>query len=553
MSTPSPAFDGARTDVAPGKLTMNPVVPADRDTFARALARLTVNQLRDRITRLEIAPDERSRTIERQVVWNLTRRLDQALDAMVPDSEHDELVAQRDDLIERLHASDIAKTNTPSPLAGLEPAFPEHDWVQLPSPSSTSETPIDLVPRPESDDWPRSPEPQTNARSVAIEHLAGSIGGMTTPLHSLDERRVRARDAIDSWQFRMNNWIVKESDWLASNHALFESTTAGSPGLANGAELIRDVVGNLYGNGLTKTFEKRISNGAKHLAKAAGAMVGTALAPGAGTAIGFVIGVFIETAISQFMIAEPSMDIAAERRKIGEQVVATHRRFDRVRNVSIAALQAMHGLLRSRVLAEDTQDGVRAFEVWARDEAAHVPAPNKDDDTSLATSLLKRWTQERAESPTRAHDGTSQAQWEAARDTAFGKKGLRDQPDLFVHQLRDRLQRVGGRADEVERLIRSRIALDDDMSRPSTARAEINRARHHDIPFNLWVEDLDAFCRRFRQPHEPFKDSFDSGKLFVLAWPQLDTSDGSCFLKSTYYGFRQFTNDQWWDSEWGAE
>jgi hypothetical protein len=314
-------------------------------------------------------------------------------------------------------------------------------------------------------------------------------------LEKLDAWRVKASvvaDAVATWQ--MGNWI----DYI--------KRTSLNPRLSLADGQLASIASNAVGNAITFLGEKRIEIVSKVIAgesaRLIGAAIGTAIEPGGGTAIGFVIGVVIESAASWAFenitgksdVDESAADAAMRTGGlIADQLAA----LAALTQESRAQTEAMVTTIKGTVRDAATQDDVDRIAAWAEREIAQTPEPKAVDDRSMADELLQIWVLEHGASPWSAQDDTSETQWQqAVEHLTPGGAPIESQPKMFAFQTRAEWTKAG-----LEHAAQSEAMMAEANEQAAAGRssagagATMVQNRFHNKTYELPVKDPEAFAR----------------------------------------------------------
>jgi hypothetical protein len=212
------------------------------------------------------------------------------------------------------------------------------------------------------------------------------------------------------------------------------------------------VISNAIGNFLTAVGENLIKKGS---AAAAGALVGTAMAPGVGTVIGFIVGVLVETVVGELYSwltgGKKEKDRAAAEAafRAGDLIQKQHNAFTDNAEASKAEVRATSTVWQEKVKSATTTSEVTAVEKAATDEAKATNKPVPKDNLALAEQMMRDWVLQHAGDEDDENAETSEAQYEKTKQRVGMEGELKNQPDLFVHQSEYHLRAMGWSEDQI--------------------------------------------------------------------------------------------------------
>jgi Domain of unknown function (DUF4157) len=314
-------------------------------------------------------------------------------------------------------------------------------------------------------------------------------------LEKLDAWRVKASvvaDAVATWQ--MGNWI----DYI--------KRTSLNPRLSLADGQLASIASNAVGNAITLFGEEQIEVVSKVVAgesaRLIGAAIGTAVEPGGGTAIGFVIGVVIEWAASwafENITGKSDVDESAAAAAMGtggliaDQLAA----LAALTQESRAETEALVSTIKGNVRDAATQDDVDRIAAWAEREIAQTPEPKAVDDRSMANELLQIWVLEHGASPSSAQPNTSETQWQqAVQHLSPGGAPLEGQPAMFAFQTRAEWTKAGlEHAAPSEAMMAKANELAAASEGGEAPGATMVQTYFHDKTYTLPVKDPVAFAR----------------------------------------------------------
>ncbi|GAA4609868.1 hypothetical protein BJY16_007548 [Actinoplanes octamycinicus] len=426
---------------------------------------------------------------------------------------------------------------------------------------------------------------QRSVGNTAALRLA-TEGARREPTEAAGPRGVdrrRAADALAAWQEVTEDLIIANQAWLTSNAVEYLNFTSNDPRLSWSDSQAAAVLNNFLGNLATGVGGKSIEK--VSLALVSGA-AGAALGP-EGAAVAFLIGLFIESAISAiFEAVTRKTDVAearlAARQLLSEQTQERLGALGRAADEARAAVRRTAADLRERLASATTQDEVDRIQWWLLHQQDLMPPRPSADDHALATRMIHDWVLEHASTEEQARPDTDQAEWERARDRAgfatFGSGDFDNQPEIFAYQTRAHWREMGLNGDEhLERffgeLAGERRAIDTqvaeyaatparfaDPSGPVVRRRvpwEINEfagsriaaAARRMLRFGgvligagylLRVREVDTFIDACRdQLDEVLGEdgwaAIRAGRARVVCWIELTVRDGSCFADYWHY------------------
>ena len=188
-------------------------------------------------------------------------------------------------------------------------------------------------------------------------------------------------------------------------------------------------ISNAFGNlasGLAEQGGKKLSTMSM---KALAALIGTELAPGAGTVVEFLIGVAIEQAASMIhdVTTGKGGDGEAELRgalRAGAAIQAKTAELDAQTALAIQRQFEAFSAIQERLLASCAQAEVDSIRDQAVHESRLAKKPLPNGDRSLSERMLADWVLEHAGDEEDAVDDTGESAWESARDRIYGPRDL---------------------------------------------------------------------------------------------------------------------------------
>ncbi|MBW4448476.1 MAG: DUF4157 domain-containing protein [Spirirestis rafaelensis WJT71-NPBG6] len=299
-------------------------------------------------------------------------------------------------------------------------------------------------------------------RGIQQQNEGESIQRQSTAITSnktLD--KTEAQTKLVEWQEAAINFIDANREYLSQNWGDFLSATSSNPRLSFSPLEFNDIMSNSLGNLITELGQDGIKKAGSVAAKfilleeiaAVGAAAGTVVLPGAGTVIGFAIGVLIETVAGEVYKAyqtakgEAEEDVAAAQasrltgKMILEHLGSLTKEAAKARGELQASFKSGLEALNKATTKEDI-DKIRDWAIYEKDH--YLKLPNLED-RSLYKSLLHDWVLEHAGDEEDADKSTSEAQWENAREEVFGKSNsdLDNHPEIFAYQTRGHWNAVG--------------------------------------------------------------------------------------------------------------
>jgi hypothetical protein len=340
-------------------------------------------------------------------------------------------------------------------------------------------------------------------------------------------------------------FITGNHHWLTQNWTHYLSRTSQNPMLGWADGTAASVVSNALGNLLTELGQNLIKKGS---AMAAGALVGSAVAPGVGTVIGFVIGVLVESAASMiFEAISGKSDTAAAAnaasRRTGALIEAQYGDLARANDAANAELNTGYRATQTALTSASDQATVDRIGAWADAEKAKAERPAPISDRSLALRMIQEWVLEHAGDEEDANRNTDETEWEAARTDAFGEGDLDGHREIFAYQTRHEWSTAGLDVSQAQAIIDDVMAMrrgpDGITQSISTATAY---QRYNGRRYTLPVTDAarwGAYWREYKRrptsiPHrrgwEAAAALIDAGQFTLDCTLDLTTADMSCYV-----------------------
>jgi Domain of unknown function (DUF4157) len=332
--------------------------------------------------------------------------------------------------------------------------------------------------------------------------------------NALDEWRIKAAELITgTWRWEMGNWI----DFLGR--------TSSNPQLSLADSDLAGVASNALGNLLTELGSDAMKKAAQKSAALLGAAIGTAIEPGAGTVIGFLLGVLIESAASWVFEnvtgkSDPDQTAADASERLRELLAQQHTLLAAQYAGAIAQLESFIAVAKLNAEHADTQAKVDSIAAWAAGEAEKTKLPNPEADRSMSERLLKIWVLEHAGNVGSAHGDTSPEQWEQALGHVFsGATRLKNQPTLFAFQTRAEWEKAGldhsaltesmmSQANQIVAALLQKEAQRAAPVPPGAAKTrqpferEVQAAFHDKTYYTIRVKNPEAFLRYVADHHD---------------------------------------------------
>jgi len=258
--------------------------------------------------------------------------------------------------------------------------------------------------------------------------------------------KTKAQDALLEWQEIAHQFIDGNRAWLSANWIEYLGRTSQNPRLAWSDATTASFMSNALGNLVTELGQKLIKKGS---AAAAGAMVGTAAAPGVGTVIGFAVGVLIESIASSIFETISGKTAAEEAasdasRRTAKLILGQVSAFETEASAARSQLQKAFKAIQKNLTNATTQEQVDQILNWAVAEKSVTATSPTADDRSLFQAMLKDWVLEHAGDEEDANANTSETDWERARTEVFGEgDSLDGHPEIFAYQSRSHWDSVG--------------------------------------------------------------------------------------------------------------
>ena len=253
--------------------------------------------------------------------------------------------------------------------------------------------------------------------------------------------------AIDAWRARADAALDATTAWETANWIAYLGRTSSDPVLSLADSELAGVMSNTIGNVLTEVGKSQIEAGSKLTASALGALIGTAAEPVGGTAIGFVVGVVIESVASYMFETVTGKRDAGEtateaEERVTQVILKQHTLLTVQHALAAAELETLVATAHDRAEQAQSQAEIDALVRWtAAEDAKTKTAPAVGPPYPLASELLRVWALEHAGDLSSARPGTDSTQHESA--VAETLNGLEAQPSLFVYQTRAEWERAG--------------------------------------------------------------------------------------------------------------
>ncbi len=364
------------------------------------------------------------------------------------------------------------------------------------------------------------------------QYLSMTSSDPSLGLSTEDLRRITAQEFSGSSGFPLNR-IVSTSEDFGSQFATAYSISSNAVG--NAAEL-----------GVDKVLKKAGLGGI-------GALAGAFFGP-MGAVVGFVVSTLIETGASALydMAVESAgwggedVAMAQGSRHTGKLIRENNGRISQEAGKLRAKSYQSLNKLMAQANSATTQEVLNSIAKQTEEQitlSQKRPSPN---DFSLAQKLLSIWTLEHAGDEADAREGTSEAQWEAARKRVYGGGNMGDLnniPDIFVYQTRLHWKEAGlngsNYIDEMFEHLRF-------LNRPEYSNlSSINKAEYMKFKFHKKYKyvfenniDLRKFARllsQFKPVHSAFLSDFASDGCRIKCVLSLDISNNSCYVNEWEY------------------
>jgi len=403
-------------------------------------------------------------------------------------------------------------------------------------------------------DPPHGAAPPAGAQPPAAPPAGGAAPAAGTVDKSL------AQERLLDYHERALNFIRGNHDWMVQNWTHYLARTTQNPMLGWSDGTAASVVSNALGNLLTTLGENLIKRGSS---AAAGALVGSALAPGVGTVIGFVIGVLVETAASMIFEAITGKSDAAAAanaasRRTGDLIEAQYGDLARANTAANTELNASYRATQTQLTSATDQASVDRIKDWATAESARAATPAPIADRSLFQRMIQEWVLEHAGDEEDANSSTDETEWENARTDAFGAENLRhNMPadgdldyhrEIFAYQTRGEWMKAGLDNSQAQAIVDDAMAMrrgpDGITQSMNTAQAH---ARYNGRKYTLPVADQ-ARWTTYWQSHKsrptstPHRRGWDAAAAMIAAGQfsvdctlDLTTADVSCYVDEWDY------------------
>lgn len=260
-----------------------------------------------------------------------------------------------------------------------------------------------------------------------------------------EAQRRSARQELLAWQSSSQKFINNNRIWLSSNWIDFIGKTSPNIRLAWSDRQTAAIVGTIVGNFANEISMHFLKKGATALLT----LIGTEIAPGVGTAIGFVVGVLIDTASSAIYEAITGKSDLDEARadssqETASQIQAKMGGFETQAEKSFDKLAQLTSQCMTDIDAPETAaaDIAKLIDFLQKERKAMVAPPA--GDRSLFRRMLHDWVLEHAGDEEDANTHTSETQWERARTAVFGEgDSLDNHPEIFAYQTRAHWAEMG--------------------------------------------------------------------------------------------------------------
>ncbi len=272
--------------------------------------------------------------------------------------------------------------------------------------------------------------------------------------------KTAAQEALLQWDGAATESIDLIRQWCTGNWIDFCGMTSQNPRLSWDPNVLHQTLSSLIGNGVTQVGESFIRKGS---AAAAAALLGSGAGP-AGTLIGFVIGVMVETVASLIydsILSDGGDEAAANlSRRATDLAGSKHDEFSAIAAIGHREQQQAFEVAQRSLNEAATQAKVDAIGAQARAERQKAKPTRKPTDRSLYKQMLRDWVLEHAGDNEKANKQTSPSQWEAAAKVAFNSEeaDLDNHPEIFAYQCRAEWRRAGFNPAEVDAYIAEMMA-----------------------------------------------------------------------------------------------
>jgi hypothetical protein len=367
--------------------------------------------------------------------------------------------------------------------------------------------------------------------------------------------RQPALDALRAWQGGGEALIDAAGVWQMRNWIDFLMRTSMNPRLSLQDGQLASIASNALGNAITTLGHEVIDGTAKVLAGVAarivGAGIGSLVAPGPGTLIGYALGVLVEWGASWAFEnitgkTDPAEAAADASLRTGELIDAQYMVQTQNTAVAKATLAELVRFSEEQTQAAATQIEVDRIRAWAERGTAEMPAPTPPVGLSLAEELLRIWALEHAADTTSARTGTDRVQWERAVEKSFGAGPRLDgHPELFAIQTAAEWSEAGLDPSDADAMLVRIRQIVPDAEDPASVVADEFHGRDFAFTSTTDPDALIAYVNdRGMYPMTQYGErAVREGKFKVTYTLDLATSRGSCYVDKWAFWISYLTPD----------
>jgi hypothetical protein len=356
-----------------------------------------------------------------------------------------------------------------------------------------------------------------------------------------------ALEALRTWENKAEDLIDATSAWQVENWIYFYGRAESNPRLSLANSELADVTSNFLGNLITELGGDMIKKGS---VAGLAALLGTEVAPGVGTAVGFLLGVLIESFTSwafEALTGKSEAGAAAARAAIrtSELISAKNTVTQEKSKKAKEDLRKLVSTTIEKAKKSTTQGELDKISEWAIAEAGKTKTLPPISDRSLGKELLRVWVLEHAEDEEDAGKRTSEEQWEAAVKELYGKEELVNHPEIFAYQMRAHWKEIGMDATPADEMVlvgdilRARAASGE-KGMEKEAESKYRGARYKGIPLRIKEPDrfiawLEGEIVKGRETHPSLSKRIRTNEASLVCAPILHTADGSTYVHQWVY------------------
>jgi hypothetical protein len=370
-----------------------------------------------------------------------------------------------------------------------------------------------------------------------------------------------AHKALDDLGPKLEDMVAADRRWLSGNYIDYYGRVSQNPRLSWTEDVAYGALSNTLGNAASFSVQTFLERGARKAGAAAtGAAIGGAVGNLPGAVLGFVLGVVIETAVG-FLLDRITNKASAEDKAAAD---ASSRTADLIANQEKALdahedrgkQAARQRISAARAKLDATKDHKVVEAIWADavESAKSAKKPSRDD-RGLMETLLKDWVREHAGDEEDANKETSEAQWESARERAFGKgDSLDNHPEIFAYQSRLHWRGLGLSPDWGTGMVRSVNHLLDVQGMLKRIGFDVQVIKRvfdgesYEFTRTSNPNALIALLERHVRPlSDAGKAAIQKNRFTLKVEMDLEEDDGAVYVDHWRYRFT-FTDgdDEWW-------